>query len=176
MLIGEYETHPAADVFSLLEGAEFDALCEDIREHGLREPITRMRVKGKRVVLDGRNRLRACQVARVKAEWRDYDGEAGGVVAFVLSANLHRRHLDESQRAMAAARLATLPKGANQHASFEAPSQERAAELLNVDRSSVQRARRVQERGTADVIAAVERGALDVRRRWSFAPMNASRP
>ncbi len=163
MLIGEYETHPTADVFPLMEGPDFDALCEDIRAYGLREPITRARLKGKRVVLDGRNRLRACQVARVKPDWRDYDGEPGGVVAFVLSANLHRRHLDESQRAMVAARIANMGEGRpSKTASIEAVSQERAAELLNVDRSSVQRARRVLEHGSQEVVAAVDRGVLSV--------------
>ena len=47
---------PAAQVFPLLQGDEFQALCEDIREHGLQEPIKVLDGR----VLDGRNRLRAC--------------------------------------------------------------------------------------------------------------------
>jgi hypothetical protein len=65
----------------------------------------------------------------------------------VISLNLRRRHLDESLRAMVAARIATPPKGSNQHASIEAPTQEGAADLLNVSRSGVQRARTVLEYG-----------------------------
>jgi len=54
------------------------------------------------------------------------------------SHNLHRRHLDESQRAMAAARIANLHKGANQHASIDAPyTQPAAAEMLNVAAASI---------------------------------------
>jgi hypothetical protein len=61
--------------------------------------------------------------------------------------NLCQRHLEESQRAMVAARIATLPKGSNQHASIEASTQESAADLLNFSRSGVQRARTVLEHG-----------------------------
>jgi hypothetical protein len=53
-------------------------------------------------------------------------------VAFVVSLNLHRRHLDESQRAMVAAKIATLPKGTPQHAQIYASSQEEAAGLLSI--------------------------------------------
>lgn len=52
-------------------------------------------------------------------------------LAFVISANLQRRHLDESQRAMVASKLATLPLGANQGAQICAPTQSGAAEMLN---------------------------------------------
>jgi hypothetical protein len=82
--------------------------------------------------------------------------------AYVVSLNLRRRHLDESQRALVAARLATLPRGANQHASIGAPSQERAAGLLNVSRSGVQRAREILDEGAPEPIEAVERGRISV--------------
>ena len=49
----------------------------------------------------------------------------------------HPWHANESQRAMVAARIATLPLGANQYQKAEgaqicAPSQPEAADLLNV--------------------------------------------
>jgi len=165
MLIGEYTTHPAADVFPLLEGAEFDALCEDIREHGLREPITRMRFKGRRVVLDGRNRLRACLRTGMKPSWRDYEGTADGVLAFVLSCNLHRRHLDESQRAMVAARIATLAHGVRADrvdAQICASTQNEAAGMLGVARRTVQHARRLLDHGAPELVHAVDQGELAV--------------
>lgn len=76
---------------------------------------------------------------------------------FRCSLNLHRRHLDESQRALVAARIANLPRGSNQHASIEAPSQAEASELLNVSRPSVQRARQVLDHGTPALVQAVDR-------------------
>lgn len=72
---------------------------------------------------------------------RDYEGD--DPVGFVVSLNLHRRHLDESQRAMVAGKIATLAQGSNQHAPIGAPSQDNAADMLNVGRRSVQRAREV---------------------------------
>jgi hypothetical protein len=63
---------------------------------------------------------------------------------------------------MVAARIATLAKGSNQHASIEALTQEGATELLNVSRSGVQRARTVLEHGQPELVAAVERGDIAV--------------
>ena len=65
---------------------------------------------------------------------------------FVISKNLKRRHLNESQRAMIAARLANMQEGRpRKTASFDAVSQSDAATMLNVSRPSVQRAKAVQE-------------------------------
>lgn len=111
-------------------------------------------------VIDGRHRARACEELGIDPETEVYEGD--DLVAFVVSLNLHRRHLDESQRAMVAGRLATLPKGANQHASIEAPTQTQAAELLNVSRPSVQRAREVIEHGAPELVQAVEQGMVSV--------------
>jgi len=69
---------------------------------------------------------------------------------FIVSTNIRRRHLTESQRAMIASELAKLGLGANQHqegASIDAPSvkQNQAADMMQVSRAYVQRARQVQE-------------------------------
>jgi ParB family chromosome partitioning protein len=151
--------HPIADIFPLLEGEAFEALVDDIRQHGLREAIW---LHSDGSVLDGRNRFRACQQANVEPSFRTWDGDDASLVSFVVSLNLHRRHLDASQRAMVAGKIATLERGANQHASIEAPSQTAAAELLNVSRPSVQRARQVIDSGAPELVQAVERGDVAV--------------
>jgi site-specific DNA-methyltransferase (adenine-specific) len=91
------EHHPYASMFPLMEGAELDALTEDIRQHGLREAI--ITFEGK--ILEGRNRDIACEVAGVEPLYREFPGSAGGALAFVWSENFHRRHLTDSQAAAA---------------------------------------------------------------------------
>ncbi len=93
--------HPAAEMFPLLEGAELEALVEDIRANGLREPI---KLNGEGLGLDGRNRLRACGLAGVEPRYETWTGP-GSEIEYILSVNMRRRHMNESQRAMVAAKL-----------------------------------------------------------------------
>lgn len=88
-----YELHPLCTLFPRVVGAEFDSLVEDIKAHGLRQPI----VLHHGMILDGGNRYRACVEAGVDPVFTEFDG--GNLVSFVLSANLHRRHLKEGQQA-----------------------------------------------------------------------------
>jgi hypothetical protein len=64
-------------------------------------------------------------------------------IAYVVSRNLHRRHLDENQRAMVAANIAELTQGRPEKAAYGPviPTQAEAAEMLNVGERSVRRAR-----------------------------------
>src|SRR5262245_36424859 len=88
--------HELAAIFPLITEAELGALAEDIKAYGLREPITLYEGK----ILDGRNRARACQLAKIKPRYREFKGNSP--LAFVISENLHRRHLTASQRACCA--------------------------------------------------------------------------
>lgn len=155
----EYNVHPYADLWPLLPDGELQMLAHDIRTHGLREPIW-LHPDGR--IVDGRNRYRACALAGVEPATRTYGGTEEGLLAFLISLNMARRHMDESQRAMVAAKIAALPRGTNQHASIEAPSQEDAARLLNVGRASVQRARKVAEEAAPQLREAVEAGRVSV--------------
>lgn len=152
-----YPSHPAAEIFPMMNEAELQELADDIKATGQREPIVLFEGQ----VLDGRNRLRACELAGVEPLFTKVES-IGDPHAFVVTMNLRRRHLTESQRAMIAAKIATLSKGTNQHASIEAPSQSAAAEMLNVGRASVQRAREVVDHGTPELVSAVEHGEVKV--------------
>lgn len=160
--------HPYAEVFPLLSDTELDDLSTDIKSFGLREAI--WLYEGQ--VLDGRNRFLACQKAKVKPTYRTFKGTDGGALALVVSANIHRRQLTEAQRAMAAARIATLKKGergntaisGEKDASRDAFDQEGAAVRFEVSRSSVQRARKVIDKGSKALQKAVESGEVPLKR------------
>jgi hypothetical protein len=103
--------HPLANIFPLMEGAAFDALVADIKANGVRDPL----VMHEGLLLDGRNRWRAAETACItitREGIKQFNPKkAGDPLAWVISKNLQRRQLDESQRAMVAARLANLKDG-----------------------------------------------------------------
>jgi N6-adenosine-specific RNA methylase IME4 len=149
------ESHPLANLFPLLEGTEFEELVVDIKTNGLQEHVTTYEGK----ILDGRNRYRACIAAGIGPKFNPYIGD--DPLGFVVSRNLHRRHLTESQRAMVAAKLATLKDG--QRADLvEGLPIGRASELLNVGERTGARAREVQDHGAPELRQAVERGEVSV--------------
>lgn len=158
--------HPLAEIFPTIVGPEFDALVDDIREYGLREMIVLFDGQ----ILDGRNRYRACEAAGVEPKFVEYEGD--DPVSFVISLNLRRRHLDEGQRGMVAAKLANLGHGGDRRSDQEANlpletapapvSVAQAAELLNVSERTVKTARAVQRDGAPELVAAVERGEVSV--------------
>jgi hypothetical protein len=120
-------------------------------------------------ILDGRNRYRACRAAGIEPRFEQWTPRHEGdrPLAFVLSRNLVRRHLDESQRAMVAARAANLAAGVRGDyvtaASKEAAvSQTEAAARLQVSRSSVQRASKVITEGAPELVEKVDRGLIPV--------------
>src|SRR5712671_3973090 len=91
------EPHPFAALFPGLPPEELTQLARDIKERGQLEPI----IVYKGLILDGRNRYRACQIAGVKPRIEEFNEKAtkGSVEDFVLSRNLRRRHLSMGQKA-----------------------------------------------------------------------------
>lgn len=150
--------HPASEVFPLIDPDALIALKKDIAVNGLREPIT-LHPDGR--ILDGRNRYLACAAAGVEPRFRTWDGQ-GSAIAYVVSLNLHRRHLDTSQRALVAARIANLSNGQRASEISEAVTQPAAAALLNISADSVGFARQVLSDGAPEVVRAVERGEVAV--------------
>jgi len=150
------EFHTYADLFPLIEGDEFDALVTDVRERGLIEPVVMYQDQ----ILDGRNRYRACVTAGVEPKFRDFEGD--DALAFVVSSNVRRRHLSESQRAMVGQSLATLRDGERKSGQKEVFTQTEVARMLNVSRTAIQMARRVMTTGHVDLGIAVNSGLIDL--------------
>ena len=163
----QFEFHPLANLFPLIEGEEFEALVADVRASGLHEPIDLYQGK----ILDGRNRYRAASAAGIELErrnFRHFHPELyGDPLAYVISKNLTRRHLDESQRAMVAARIANVRQGqrtdiAQPSANLPKVDQPAAAAALSISERALRHAKAVHDHGTPELVRAVERGKLAV--------------
>jgi hypothetical protein len=94
--------HPFCLLFPRLGDEELQELAEDIRQNGLLNDIVLLGGK----ILDGRNRHEACRIAGVEPRFKEFEGD--DPVAWVVSQNLHRRHLTASQRAVVAFGLLPL--------------------------------------------------------------------
>jgi hypothetical protein len=107
---GPYTAHSAADVFPLMSPAMLAELAEDIKAHGLLEPV----IIHERQILDGRNRWLASEKAGVRVEdikVRKFSPADDQTVAeWVVSKNIKRRHLTPSQLNMLGAKLAEMIK------------------------------------------------------------------
>lgn len=98
------EFHEFAACFPLIAGEELEELSEDIRTNGLNNPIVLFQGK----VLDGRNRSTACVMAGVEPKTREFEGTEEDALRFVMSENLHRRHLTQSDKAIAGEKMKSL--------------------------------------------------------------------
>jgi ParB family chromosome partitioning protein len=171
--------HPVADLFPAMHAEEYAALVADVRTNGLLEPIW-LHPDGR--VIDGRHRQRACEEAGITPEYRTWAG-TGSLVAFVVSLNLHRRHLDISQRAMVGARMlpmfaeeakARQRQAGEQHGRGQvvanlpeampegSRAREDAAAAVQVSPRTIESAARVIEQGAPELVAAVDAGEVAV--------------
>lgn len=94
--------HKYANLFPLMDDDGITSLAQDIEKNGLLEPI--WTYKGE--ILDGRNRFKACELAHVQPELKEYKGV--DPLGFVVALNLMRRHMTPAQRAMLGAELKTV--------------------------------------------------------------------
>ena len=161
------EFHEYANLFPMLQGEALAMLREDIRKHGVREPIVFLGG----AILDGRNRFVCARDLGVEYPSVDFDGD--DPLSCVISHNLHRRHLTESQRASIAARVANMEQGRpadkaanlpllSERAAAPKVSQSDAARLLNVSERSVRDARKVHDHAPPEVSEAVDDGRISV--------------
>jgi N6-adenosine-specific RNA methylase IME4 len=158
-----WPVHPAAELFPLLGDDEQRELADDVKAHGLHEAVWLYRDPRRGLVLlDGRNRYRACRAAGIEPRTRLYDGN--DPIAFSLSLNMKRRHLTAGQRAFTALEVEKLyaaeaNKGGDRRSSdfnpadrqdwstpYERESATRAAQVTGASGRGVARAKHVQQR------------------------------
>lgn len=143
--------HRLANMLPLIEGDEFEAFVEDVRVNGILHPT----VMYEDQVLDGRNRERAGDRLGIVPQRVQFTGS--DPAAFVMSANLHRRHLTLNQRAMAAAQYATLTAGRPAKGKIPTAvgiSNDEAAKVVGggISSKSVERAKFILAHGTQQEI------------------------
>jgi len=97
-LPNDYKAHDAAEWFPMMSDESLDALVIDVKANGLSTPIVLTKDSQ---VLDGRNRLVACDRAGVDPIFETYEGS--DPVGFVITSNIVRRDLSKAQRAIIAA-------------------------------------------------------------------------
>jgi len=153
-MITPCEFHELCLIFPRCTDEELQLLVADIRENGLLTPITRY--KGK--ILDGRNRYLACQMLNIEPKYEDFTGKEP--LAFVVSRNLCRRHLSESQRAMIAAAVIELQRKDNGRSELTVT---KAADQFAVSPRLVYHATKVLNEGTDQDIADILSGEKKVK-------------
>jgi hypothetical protein len=142
--------HPAAELFPLMSADELRELGEDIKKHGVRSPVILIAEDGKGdQLLDGRNRLDAMELVGLKVSGKRWLLDAkipfehcdGDPHEFVISANIHRRHLTaEQKRELIAKVLKAKPEASNRQ----------IAKQVKADDKTVGKVRRELE-ATADI-------------------------
>lgn len=166
--------------------ADFTALKEDIYNHGQREPV--IVLDG--MVLDGWHRYRACTELGLKVLQFNYGGD--DPAAFVLSSNMHRRHLSASQRAAAVVSCAewqppnqkagvkplhpTASGDAKSRGEATSPHAKTNAEMAaaaKVSERTIQQAKQAHQAGLTD---AVKEGAMTVEEAAKIAKGKTEKP
>ncbi|WP_408951459.1 ParB/RepB/Spo0J family partition protein [Lysobacter sp. Hz 25] len=151
--------HPLCLALPDMSSEAFKALVEDVRRNGQLRDI----VLHEGMILDGRHRYRACLECGTEPRMVEFSG--GDPIAFVISENVARRHLSESQRAMVAAHLASLEKGQTLRSAnlpISPVTQPQAAEMLGVSERTVRKAQDVRKSGTPTLVTKVEAGDITV--------------
>ena len=149
------ELHPMSELFPQMSKKELHDLADDIKQNGLIEDIKTYEGK----VLDGRNRLLACEIAGVEPRFEPYhDSEP---LAYVICKNLNSRHLSESQRAIVAAKILALRDEDNwKNKRNEGSKVTKIASEFGVADRLVYQANKIVKNGDATLIEAVESGEI----------------
>jgi ParB-like chromosome segregation protein Spo0J len=106
------KVHPAAECVRLMDEEELASLAASIQAHGQRDPIILGRVNGaaSEALIDGRNRLKACEIAGVEPRFETIEFEDDEAVKAFIADKSEHRNLTKGQQAMRLALLYPEPK------------------------------------------------------------------
>ena len=152
------EVHPLGKLFSGVVGSSYRSLKADIAEQGMTDAIVLHEGK----ILDGKVRHQIC---RELIQENSFTGDVAvqtlpaGVapLRYLISQNLQRRHLNESQRAIIGVRILT---GAGND--FKGRTDEQVAELFNISQRQAIAAKQVIDKGAPEIVRLVEEGVIRV--------------
>jgi len=157
--------HPYTTIFPEMPETDFQALVDDIRKHGIIEPVKLHDGQ----IIDGRHRFKAAQILGIECPSTEIGLEPGETILdLVVSLNLVRRHLTPSQLAAVGAEIAAkaasqttgAPIGARTRP--EGKTTVKAAEAVGVSARSVERAKTVLEKAP-QVFEEIKTGERSVR-------------
>jgi ParB-like nuclease domain len=97
--------HPIAELFPMMTDDELADLAADIKANGLIHPIV---VDKDGLLIDGRNRARACEIAGIEPATVVFEGDDPR--AYIIASNIARRHMSKGQQAMAVAMVYPEPE------------------------------------------------------------------
>jgi N6-adenosine-specific RNA methylase IME4 len=181
-----FRVHPACEeIFQPLPPDELRVLGEDIQANGLKDKIDLIERRESPssvvyTVIDGRSRLDAMAAVGMKIDFLDDLGDPKyelfhivlhedesdddfDPIAHVVSKNLKRRHLNDDQRRMVAAKIANMGQGRpSENPALCGVKIVDAAGMVNVDIAGVERARTVIRTAEPEIRNAVEHGHLTV--------------
>jgi hypothetical protein len=137
--------HPFADIFPMMDEAALAELAADIKAESQREPIHLWQDQ----IIDGRNRYKACKLAGVEPVIKriEFPGGEQEALAYVVSRNLKRRHLNAPQRTEVIRRLRELSQ-------WRDASNREIARQIGVSEPTVRRA--ISASDDADAPQAIE--------------------
>jgi ParB-like chromosome segregation protein Spo0J len=174
--------HPICLLIPSADEYELQDLTDDIRAHGLIDPI----VLFEGMILDGRNRAAACERAGVAPRYVQFGGDREDALILVVSHNLKRRHL--TKQAVADALVAAedfnlhytlAEQAADAEAAAEGPEAQSVIKITErktassrklaqaargmVSHVMIAATRKVKEQGEPELQEAVKRGRIGVQ-------------
>jgi ParB-like chromosome segregation protein Spo0J len=178
------KAHAAAMLFPMMSDNELNELAADIADHGQHHAI----ITWNELIVDGRNRWRACEIAGVEPETRERSfADDGEVARYVLSENVHRRHLSIADKmrlvpqvlGMYEAAAASRMKAGKKDPSANLQQGHRAADDvardLGVSPRTVQNRIAVEKRGVPELGGMVDRGEVSVSAAAEVAKMDKAK-